>query len=66
MLGTSLLWNRSQLSGAEWTQPGLSKWQRDQLGSAAVPCVACCRSRCTYISKLRGDLPDPIERCDCV
>lgn len=36
MLCMSLLQNRSQLSGAEWAQPGLSKWQRDQLGSAAV------------------------------
>lgn len=48
MLGMSLLQNRSQLSGAEWTQPGLSKWQRDQLGSAAECCVGVglCLSQC--------------------
>lgn len=66
MVGMSLLQSRSQLSGAEWTQPGLSKWQRDQLGSAAVSCVCCCRSRCTYMCKLRVDLPDPTERHDCL
>lgn len=48
VLGVSLLQNRSQLSGAEWTQPGLSKWQRDQLGSAAVSRVGVglCLSQC--------------------
>lgn len=42
IVGTSPLQCESQLSCAEGTQPGLSKWQRDQLGSGS--CVPCrCR-----------------------